>query len=118
MVPERMVNMPNNALKRVDFPAPLGPITVVMAARGTSTVVPCRMVVCPYPPTKSFVRRMISVLMSKIRLDYFRVIAYFVRRSNHQHLTFGDDENTMRDFKDKFHIVFDYRKGHAFTIEF
>ena len=35
------------ALKTVDLPAPLGPMTVVMAARFTAKVVPLRMVIWP-----------------------------------------------------------------------
>ena len=43
----RAGNMPKMVLKTVDLPAPFGPITVVMEPRGTSKVVPLRIVIRP-----------------------------------------------------------------------
>ena len=45
--PLRTFSRPKIALNTVDFPAPLGPITVVIAPRRTSKVVPLRMVMSP-----------------------------------------------------------------------
>ncbi|MNY78111.1 hypothetical protein D3C86_2182240 [compost metagenome] len=45
--PSRTLSRPKIALNTVDLPAPLGPMTVVIAARGTLKVVPLRMVMAP-----------------------------------------------------------------------
>ena len=45
--PARTGSMPNAALNAVDLPAPFGPITVVIAPRGTAKDSPCRIVSLP-----------------------------------------------------------------------
>jgi hypothetical protein len=45
--PCRIGSRPKIALNTVDLPAPLGPITVVIAPRATSKVVPLRIVTLP-----------------------------------------------------------------------
>ena len=42
-----MFSNPKIALNTVDFPAPFGPITVVIDARGTEKLTPLRMVILP-----------------------------------------------------------------------
>src|SRR5215475_2173792 len=69
--PDRAGSIPNTVLNTVDLPAPFGPITVVMAPHGTASVVPCRIVILPYPATTSSSVRMASV--AKVSLDHFRV---------------------------------------------
>ena len=45
--PERAGSMPNTVLNIVDFPAPFGPMTVVIAPRATVQLNPCKMVILP-----------------------------------------------------------------------
>ena len=47
ILPSRSFNKPKIALNTVDFPAPFGPITVVMEPAGTEKVVPLRIVILP-----------------------------------------------------------------------
>jgi hypothetical protein len=47
MEPEWMFKRPKIALNTVDFPAPFGPITVVIDAFGILNVVPFRIVILP-----------------------------------------------------------------------
>ena len=45
--PVRTPKSPNTVLNRVDLPAPLGPITVVMAPRRMAALTPFRIVILP-----------------------------------------------------------------------
>jgi hypothetical protein len=45
--PVRTPKSPNTVLNRVDLPAPLGPITVVMAPRRMVALTPFRIVILP-----------------------------------------------------------------------
>src|SRR3954452_19018066 len=71
--PERAGSMPNTVLNMVDLPAPFGPITVVIAPRATVQLVPCSIVILPYPATTSSRVRM---SVAKIGLDDFGVAAH------------------------------------------
>ena len=46
-LPERTPSTPNTVLNKVDLPAPLGPITVVMAPRRIEAETPFRIVMRP-----------------------------------------------------------------------
>src|SRR3954454_10211882 len=70
--PERAGSMPNTVLNMVDLPAPFGPITVVIAPRATVQLVPCRIVILPYPATTSSSVRM---SVAKVRLDHLGIAA-------------------------------------------
>ena len=47
ILPSRSFSRPKIALNTVDLPAPFGPMTVVMVARGTAKLVPFRIVILP-----------------------------------------------------------------------
>src|SRR6185436_12641016 len=106
MPPERAGSMPNTVLNTVDFPAPFGPITVVIAPRATWKLVPCRIVILPYPATMSVSVRIASV--TKIRLDDFRVAPDLRGIALRNDASFGQHDDARAQPHDEFHVVLDH----------
>src|SRR4051812_11638971 len=111
MRPERAGSIPNTVLKTVDLPAPFGPITVVIVPRGTEKLVPCRIVILPYPAITSCRSRIMSV--SKIGLDHFRVTPHVGRIALCDDAPFGEHDDARAQRHDKFHVVLDHHEGRA-----
>src|SRR2546423_6139964 len=108
MRPERVASMPNTVLNTVDLPAPFGPITVVMVPRLTEKLVPCRIVILPYPATTSSSVRM---SVAKICLDDFRVAAHVGGMAFRDDAAFGQHHDARAQRHDEFHIVLDHHEG-------
>src|SRR5436305_12027627 len=91
MRPERAGSMPNTVLNIVDLPAPFGPITVVIAPRATAQLVPCRIVILPYPATTSSSVRM---SVAKVRLDNSRIAPHVGGIALRDNAAFGEHHDT------------------------
>src|SRR6185503_10594912 len=114
MWPCRTASSPNTALKTVDLPAPLGPMTVVIAPRAACRLVPLRTVRPPYPATTSSSTRMgVANSVSKICLDDLRVAPDLVRRALGDDAALGEHQDAGAQRHDEFHVVLDDDEGGA-----
>src|SRR5215212_9841967 len=104
MRPERAGSMPNTVLNIVDLPAPFGPITVVIAPRATVQLVPCSIVILPYPATTSS-----SVRMSvpKIGLDDLGIAAHVGGIALRDDAAFRQHHDPRAQRHHEFHVVLD-----------
>src|ERR1043165_6475643 len=109
--PLRTGSMPKAALKAVDLPAPFGPMTVVIAPRGTPKLSPCRIVSLPYPATTSSKRSRSAA--AKVGLDHLRIGARFGRRALRDHAALGEDQDAVAERHHEFHVVLDDDEGRA-----
>src|SRR3954469_10712534 len=105
--PERAGSMPNTVLNTVDLPAPFGPITVVIAPRATAQLVPCSIVILPYPATTSSSVRM---SVAKIGLDNFWIAPHVGGIALRDDATFGEYHDTRAQRHHEFHVVLDHNE--------
>src|SRR5438034_2711862 len=76
---------PNIVLRRVDFPAPFGPITPVMVPGSTRRVMSARMSMPSTYPATSCSTASRFILWSQVRLEHQRVVGDFLQGA------FGDE---------------------------
>src|SRR5438270_4372292 len=105
--PERAGSMPNTVLNMVDLPAPFGPITVVIAPRATVQLVPCNIVILPYPATTSSSLRM---SVAKIRLDDLGIAAHIGGIALRDNAAFCEHNDARAKPHHEFHIVLDHNE--------
>src|SRR4051812_13281572 len=123
MVPLQGCSTPEIARLSVDLPAPFDPSTATTSPAATSSSMPRRISVAPYPACRPATERIGSAIggsahaagraVTEIGLDDARILRNLLRRAFGDDAAFGEHEDVRGKAHHRLHHVFDHHDGGA-----